>query len=152
MASRRGLLSRLAPPMLAGRSTAGAAAAVAPPLAPGAPAGARAYIRAPVKNNNVRAHSGVWWAGAGPWREGPRRRRRRQSLPSPLNSQLAKALRDITRVLLADKAPAAWRRGQTFTRPAIERVQAAKASAARLERSAFKRSMRWVMSRRERGF
>ena len=61
-------------------------------------------------------------------------------------------MREVARILTADNIPVAWRRGAVFTRPAIARVEAAKAGVDRRARSEFKRSMRWVLGRRARGF
>lgn len=66
--------------------------------------------------------------------------------------QFNKALREVSRIIASDNLTPAWRRGAVFTRPAIARVEAAKAGVARRERAEFKRSMRWVMARRARGF
>jgi ribosomal protein S21 len=68
------------------------------------------------------------------------------------NGRVDRALRTLKKRVIEEGFVREWQAGATHTKPSAQRKLDAAETEKRLQRRAFKRKMRWIMTRQQRGF
>jgi ribosomal protein S21 len=68
------------------------------------------------------------------------------------NGRVDRALRTLKKRVIEEGFVREWQAGKTHTKPSAQRKLDAAETEKRLQRRAFKRKMRWIMTRQQRGF